>query len=280
MTGRSGDATEALLGTLEDVQHRFGRLLAAVPPADWHTPVPATPGWTVADLSAHMLHGERVALASARGEPTPGLPAARIDDWTAAGLAEHAGPERAALIDAWVAAAAALRAELASYDDAAWRQRAMWVAGPVRRSGLAQLRLHETWIHGRDLSEATGLAWALDDATLWWMADLAARVVPGTLTRAGRDRPGVAVVIRLGGREWLVGAGAGQRPAPGTEPGLILEAEPLDFVLLAAGRRHDRPWRATGGQDLAGDIAPTISTLRETAGADRRGDRQGGGRET
>jgi hypothetical protein len=93
------------------------------------------------------------------------------------------------------------------------------------------------------------------------MADLAARVVPGTLTRAGRDRPGVAVLIRLGGREWLVGAGAGKRPAPGTEPGLVLEAEPLDFVLLAAGRRHDRPWRATGDQALAEDIASTISTV-------------------
>jgi uncharacterized protein (TIGR03083 family) len=257
----TGTSTEPVLAALEGVQRRFGQLLLDIGPAGWDAPVPATPGWLVADMTAHMLHGERVALASTRGEPTPDLPARNVDEWTAAGIAEYAGPPRAGLIDAWIDAAAALRAELAGYDEEAWRGRAMWVAGPVRRSGLAQLRLHETWMHGRDVAEATGAAWPLDDQTLWWMADLAARVVPGTLTRAGRDRPGVAVLIRLGDREWLVGAGAGKRPAPGTEPGLVLEAEPLDFVLLAAGRRHDRPWRATGDQAPAEDIASTISTV-------------------
>ena len=41
----------------------------------------------------------------------------------------------------------------------------------------------------------------------------------------------------------------------------MLEADPLAFVLRAAGRTTTDPWNAEGDQALAADVAATLSSV-------------------
>jgi uncharacterized protein (TIGR03083 family) len=226
--------------------------------------VPATPDWNVGDVVAHLADGDRAALAAAQGgtPPGPGRDGMTLDDWTAAQVAAHAGDPPEARLEGWEAAGDAFRWHLAALDGEGWRARVPWVVGPVSLRTLAQLRLNEAWLHGRDVAEAAGQRFEADEPTLAWLADLAARVIPGGLSRRGRPHPGAVIRLRLGGAgEWLLGGAAGERPDPDAEPDLVLEAEPLAFVLRAAGRTRDEPWQATGDAQLAADLAATLHSV-------------------
>jgi uncharacterized protein (TIGR03083 family) len=261
--------TRSLLDGLEATHGRVGRLLAELAPEDWARNVPATPAWVVGDVVSHLAEGERAALAVATGQPLrapDGQPAGAagvsIDDWSAAHVAAHSGEAPAARLQAWEAASDAWRWHLAAVEGDGWRQRVPWVLGTISLRTLAQLRLNESWLHGRDIAEAVGADFEMDLATLAWMTDLAARVIPGGLSRRGRAHPGAAIAVRLGDAgEWRVGGAAGERPDPGREPDLVLEAEPLAFVLRAAGRTRSDPWRASGDQELAADVAATLNSV-------------------
>jgi uncharacterized protein (TIGR03083 family) len=220
--------------------------------------VAATPAWSVGDVVAHLAEGDRAALAAAQG-----LWRLRgsLDDWTAAGVAAHRGEAPEARLEAWEAAADALRWHLAALDAEGWRRRATWVAGTVSVRSIGVLRLNDAWHHGRDVAEATGKGFEADGATLRFLADLAARTIPGGLSRRGRARPGAVILVRLGPDRWLLGGAAGERPAPDAAPDLVLEADPLAFVLRAAGRTGGTPWRAEGDGRLAADVAATLSTV-------------------
>ena len=47
---------------------------------------------------------------------------------------------------------------------------------------------------------------------------------------------------------------------PGASPDLVLEADPLAYVLRAAGRTAEDPWRAAGDARLAADVAASLSS--------------------
>jgi hypothetical protein len=244
--------------------------------------VPATPAWSAADVVSHLAESDRAALASARGDWAL---SGSLDDWTAAGVAAHRGEAPEARLEAWEAAADALRWHLAALDGEGWKARVPWVAGPISIKTLGVLRLNDAWHHGRDVAEATGASgdWSptagrtaastsareasagarfeIDEPTLAFLADLAARTIPGGLSRRGRARPGAVILVRLGDRRWLLGGAAGERPDPAAAPDLTLDADPLAFVLRAAGRTTTDPWRAAGDAGLAADVAATLSSV-------------------
>jgi uncharacterized protein (TIGR03083 family) len=251
--------TAALVECLETTHGRVGRLLAGLEAADWDANVPATPAWSVGDVVAHLAESDRDALAAAQGAwELPGT----LDNWTAAGVAAHRGEAPEARLEGWEAAADALRWHLAALDAEGWRGRAPWVAGTISVKTLGVLRLNDAWLHGRDVAEATGRRFEADEATLAFLADLAARTIPGGLSRRGRARPGAVILVRLGAHQWLLSGAAGERPAQDAPPDLVLEADPMAFVLRAAGRTTTDPWQARGDAGLAADVAATLSTVR------------------
>ena len=250
--------TTALVECLETTHGRVGRLLAGLPAATWGANVPATPAWSVADVVAHLADGDRSALAAAQGAwELPGS----LEEWTAAGVAAHQGEAPEARLEGWEAAADAFRWHLAALDAEGWRGRVPWVAGTTSVKTLGVLRLNDAWHHGRDLAEVAGEPFEVDGPTLAFLADLAARTIPGGLSRRGRPHPGAVILLRLGPDRWLLGGAAGERPDPGAAPDLVLEADPLAFVLRAAGRTADDPWRAQGDPTLAVDVAATLSSV-------------------
>jgi uncharacterized protein (TIGR03083 family) len=243
---------------------RVGRLLTGLPAAAWHLDVPATPAWSVADVVAHLAEGDGAALAAAQGRDHRGplAGAGSIDEWTAAGVAAHQGEAPEVRLEAWEAAADAFRWHLAALDGEGWRGRVPWVSGSISVRTLGVLRLNDAWLHGHDVAEAAGERFEADEPTLAFLADLAARTVPGGLSRRGRAHPGAVILLRLGTGQWLLGGAAGERPDPGADPDLVVEAEQLPFVLRAAGRTDGEPWRATGDSVLAADLAATLSSVR------------------
>jgi len=136
-----------------------------------------------------------------------------------------------------------------------------FVAGTVSVKTLGVLRLNDAWHHGRDMAEAAGQQFEADTPTLTFLADLAARTIPGGLSRRGRPHPGAVILLRLGPHQWLLGGAAGERPDPSAPPDLVLEADPLPFVLRAAGRTPADPWRAQGDPTLAVDVSATLSSV-------------------
>ena len=220
--------------------------------------MPATPGWSAGDVVAHLVEGDRAALATLQG---PWELGGSLDEWTAAGVAAHRDEGAEARLEGWEAAADALRWHLAALDAEGWRGRVPWVAGTISVKTLGVLRLNDAWHHGRDLADATGRRFEADAPTLAFLADLAARTIPGGLSRRGRARPGAVILLRLGTGRWLLGGAAGERPDLGATPDLVLEADPLAFVLRAAGRITTDPWRVRGDADLAADVAATLSTV-------------------
>jgi uncharacterized protein (TIGR03083 family) len=207
---------------------------------------------------AHLAESDRDALAAAQGAwELPGT----LDEWNAAGVAAHADDPPEARLEGWEAAADAFRWHLAALDAEGWRRRAPWVAGTISLKTLGVLRLNDAWHHGRDMAEAVGERFEIDPPTLAFLADLAARTIPGGLSRRGRARPGAVILLRLGANQWLLGGAAGERPDPGAAPDLLLEADPLAFVLRAAGRTADDPWRVEGDATLAADVSATLSSV-------------------
>jgi hypothetical protein len=135
------------------------------------------------------------------------------------------------------------------------------VAGTISVRTLGALRLNDAWHHGRDMAEATGRRFEADAPTLALLADLAARTIPSGLSRRGRARPGAVILVRLGAGQWLLGGAAGERPDPAANPDLVLEADPLAFVLRAAGRTTGDPWEVQGDASLAAAVAATLSSV-------------------
>ena len=135
-----------------------------------------------------------------------------------------------------------------------------WVAGTISVRTLAvaaERRLAPRPGHGR--GDRAAVRGRRADPGL--PGRLAARTIPSGSTRRGRARPGAVILVRLGADQWLLGGAAGERPDPGAAPDLVLDADPLAFVLRAAGRTRDDPWTADGDRRLLADVAATLSSV-------------------
>ncbi|MEZ0366251.1 maleylpyruvate isomerase family mycothiol-dependent enzyme [Mycobacterium sp. pUA109] len=175
-----------LVSTLRDDQRR--------------TPVPATPGWTVHDVLAHLVGGA-ADLASGRLDGAPG------DAWTSRHVAERRHHSVAELLAEWER------------------------IGPAVESGLATAQFSGPNLagdvigHEADLHEALGLA--RPDRAHWQP------VLEVMMALVGRRlRHGTALVIRdEHGQQWRCGSG---------DPETLLRADGYELLRGAFSRRSQR----------------------------------------
>lgn len=164
---------------LETTTGEFADVLAT---GDLAAPVPACPGWTLADLGEHT----RWVHAWATHAVTDGSPD---------GDSPAPGPERDALVSGYRAAAARLLDVL--------RQTApdttVWTFGSDKRAGFWRRRqFHEATMHLYDALDSQGRAgeWRLDPELGWDGVDEVATLFYPRQIRLGRTEP-LSAPVRL-----------------------------------------------------------------------------------
>lgn len=121
-------------------------LIAAIRPEQWSDPTPC-PGWTISDLVAHLVAGNRAFTTILRGEKPPVAPAPSNDTTTTTTSAPIDG-----LAD-YRSQAPALLAAFAQ--PGVLEQMVTVPAGTVPGIVALHLRITELLVHGWDLAHAT-----------------------------------------------------------------------------------------------------------------------------
>jgi uncharacterized protein (TIGR03083 family) len=197
-------------------------------------PVPTCPGWTVLDLVRHCadVYSHKASVLQLGRRPLPG-------EWRAA---DDVPPEGVvAHHDAMLADLVGLL-RTAGPDQRCW----VWMHGEDRVGAWARRMAHEALVHRVDIEVAAGLAVSpaapglaadgIDEVLTWFVAD------PGVLAAPGADDGGSGtVLVRAGGRAWLVGlpdGGLHVTPSAGDEAvAARLTGDPLAVDLALWGRR-------------------------------------------
>jgi uncharacterized protein (TIGR03083 family) len=216
-----------------------GGALAAALDGDPTTAVPCCPGWTVADLAAHVGSQHRwVAdlLDDAAREPRapyslrPG-PGQTPADWCRAGLD--------LLLDAV---------------DAVDPDTPMWTVTVERRAGAwCRRQAHDTAVHRWDAQDARGHADPVDaERAADFIDELFEAALPRILPLLGRPAPEAGLALRSADGSYSRRVdGAGGRPrlsdGGGRPADAVLTGTPSDLLLAL--------WRRTGDAVLTGDPA-------------------------
>jgi uncharacterized protein (TIGR03083 family) len=222
---------------LTEQNRQLGSLLRD---ADWATPVPTCPGWTVLQVLRHVGRGDRWAAQILReggdGDVDPRqVPDGRPPD-DVEGAIEWLSDGPRALLDAVASAGPSTP---------------VWTfVGPRPAEWWIRRRLHEATVHRADVALATGLRYELDP---WLAADGISEwlsLVGFLQSSSGGSDSGEAVELQATDGEsaasaWSIGP-------PGSSPDVALRGRSVDLLLALTGRL--RPEAAnlvvTGDQEL------------------------------
>lgn len=248
---------DAIVQALTEQHRELDDVLGGLDADGWPRPVPACPGWSVADVVLHLAQTDELVVASVdggfpeaaariTGEPVTGT----VDDQVGVMVERERGAPGPEVHARWRTAACEVRALLAESDP---RRPMPWVVTDLPARTMATTRLAETWIHTHDVAEAVG-ATLVPGGRLRHIARLAVRTVPYAFARAGLDPPAGPVAARLtapDGGTWQIG----DEDATTTVLGPA-----LDFCLVAA-RRLDP---AASGLTAEGPDADEVLRLVRT----------------
>jgi uncharacterized protein (TIGR03083 family) len=238
-----------MLGIAHAERERLGRTIQFAPPPVWDADSVCA-GWRNCDIVAHLAAQDTAAAQLLGGEPAVELDAFReandgdlwvdgFNEWAVRVRAET--PARQLITD-WGDAAGAFLALGARLSDEEWRtKRVDWVAGEIGVRYLVQSRVIEWWLHGEDLREGAGLEENPQHWPVYLTNDLAIRMLPFSLGRAGRSFPGRSVQVDLEGvgeGSWHWGLSPRETPPEDKKPDAFVEGRGLAFALVA-GRRHE-----------------------------------------
>ncbi len=185
---------DEILRALADQHRELDDLLVPLSEAEWATPTPRCPGWTVSDVVLHLAQTDEMAIASARGHFAEAMEqlaagftgATSVDDGAGALVAAQRGAPPHEVHERWRSGAAELRQVLRTTDP---RARVQWVAGELAARTLATTRLAECWIHTGDVLAAFGRPVVASDR-IRHIARLAWRTLPYAFSTAGKTLSG------------------------------------------------------------------------------------------
>jgi uncharacterized protein (TIGR03083 family) len=254
-----GAAKDRVVGLLGLAWASLGDLLAELADDAWDRP--ALPGWTVHDVVAHVVGGERMLS----GEESPATPAdarerphvnnaiaAANEGWRDA-LAERSPAEMTAEFEAVTARRLAMLEAMTQeeFDAPSWTP-----VGPGTYGRFMEIRVFDTWMHEQDIRVATDLPGHQDGP----VADQSLHEVVGALGfiigKRGGAPDGSTVTIHLTGplaRDLHVAVDGRARVVPtlsGPPTATLTLPTPL-FLRLAGGRTD--PEAALAQIELGGD---------------------------
>ncbi len=224
-----------LLDDLAAEHAALDQVLEQLDDAAWRTPT-ASPGWSVADQVAHLGYFDRTAVLAIT-EPeafaesfealwaTAGDGAAAVDALTLGWAAELTPAE---LHASWRNGASGLVVAGRELDAA---RRLPWYGPPMSAMSFLTARLMETWAHGQDVVDATGVGRAPSDR-LGHIARLGMITRGWSYANRGLDVPDAEVRVEL-----VAPSGAGVEHGPeGVDD--VVSGPMEDFCLVVTQRRH------------------------------------------
>jgi uncharacterized protein (TIGR03083 family) len=265
---------EELLGIAYAERQRLGRMIQFADPGSWEEPS-ASEGWWNRDVMAHLAAGDTIAAQLAAGEPTDELDAFRdqlgdatfdIDAFNASTVNRRSGLDTREVLTMWGQAAESFLAHCATLSDADWDDRRFeYVAGPIAARYLIQTRIVEWWLHGEDMRATNGLGPQWQHWPIYLTVDMAVRMLPWSLGRAGLDLSGLSVKVSLEGAgqgSWHWGLGSGEVPRRGGKADAQLSGRAPQLALVAGQRLKVDDVLFSGNVVLGGDRELSELVLR------------------
>ena len=256
---------EQLLGVAHAERQRLGRMIQYAEPATWDQPS-AADGWWNRDVMAHLAAGDTLAAQLVAGEPATELEEFNrdhegssfdIDAFNAWTVNRRSGAETREILTTWGLAAESFLSHAASLSDEDWAERRFdYVAGPIAARYLVQTRVVEWFLHGEDMRATNGLGPQYQHQPVNLTIDLAVRMLPWSLGRAGHDLSGLSVKVDVEGAgegSWHWGLGSGEVPAGRKKPDATIRGRAPQLALVAGQRLKPDDALLSGAVVLGGD---------------------------
>jgi uncharacterized protein (TIGR03083 family) len=265
---------EQLLGVAYAERQRLGRMIQYAEPATWDQPS-AADGWWNRDVMAHLAAGDTLAAQLVAGEPATELEEFNryhegssfdIDAFNAWTVNRRSGAETREILTTWGLAAESFLSHAASLSDEDWAERRFeYVAGPIAARYLVQTRVVEWFLHGEDMRATNGLGPQYQHQPVNLTIDLAVRMLPWSLGRAGHDLSGLSVKVDVEGAgegSWHWGLGSGEVPAGRKKPDATIRGRAPQLALVAGQRLKPDDALLSGAVVLGGDREVADLVLR------------------
>lgn len=265
---------EQLLGVAYAERQRLGRMIQYAEPATWDQPS-AADGWWNRDVMAHLAAGDTLAAQLVAGEPATELEEFNrdhegssfdIDAFNAWTVNRRSGAETREILTTWGLAAESFLSHAASLSDEEWAERRFeYVAGPIAARYLVQTRVVEWFLHGEDMRATNGLGPQYQHQPVNLTIDLAVRMLPWSLGRAGQDLSGLSVKVDVEGAgegSWHWGLGSGEVPAGRKKPDATIRGRAPQLALVAGQRLKPDDALLSGAVVLGGDREVADLVLR------------------
>ena len=261
-----------MLGAASAERERLGRTIQYAPAGAWASDS-VCDGWRNRDILAHLAAQETAAAQLMNDEPAVEFDAFREanggDLWVngfneSAVRAREEIAARQVALD-WGRAADVLLEAAARLSEDEWSTKKIeWVAGSIGARYLIQSRTIEWWFHGEDIRESTGLEENPQHWPLYLANDLAIRMLPWSLGRAGLSFPGATLRVDLEGvgeGRWHWGLSPGDAPPGDKKPDAFVQGRALAFALVAGRRVPAEAFLDDGNLVVGGDEALAIIVL-------------------
>jgi uncharacterized protein (TIGR03083 family) len=264
-----------LLGVARAEREALGRTVQYTPPERWEADSPKE-GWKLRDVIAHLDSSESVAASVIADEAPAELEeySKSLDDpraldskgfnrWAVAKRGES--PVLSLALD-WGRSADVflIRAAATSGDD--WSGRDLrWMSEELPLAYFLQSRVCQWWIHGEDIRTAALLPPRMEHPPIFCVNDLAVRLIPYAVGRAGLVYRGKTVSIDLeavGGGKWHRGLEPGYEPPADKEPDAFIIGRAHAFALVAFDRADVDICLYDGILNMGGDLEIADAVLR------------------
>jgi uncharacterized protein (TIGR03083 family) len=265
---------EQLLGVAHAERQRLGRMIQFAEPDTWEQPS-AADGWWNRDVIAHLAAGDTIAAQLVAGEPATELEEWRsdhadgpfdLDAFNAWTVNRRSGLDTREVLTLWGQAAESFLTHCATVSDDDWAsKRYDYVAGPIAPRYLVQTRVVEWWLHGEDVRATNGLGPQYQHWPVHLTIDLAVRMLPWSLGRAGYDLSGRSVRVTVDGAgqgDWHWGLGSGEAPSGRDKPDATIAGRAPQLALVAGQRLKPDDVLFSGNVVLGGDRLLADTVLR------------------